>query len=238
MSAAFRAAAIQMSSGEDQAANLAAAVAWIEQAAEQKGAVVLPEMFARLGRTDRMVASAETIPGPTSQVLSEFAGRLSITLVAGSYCERSNVPDPAFTPVCCSRLTADCWPPYRKMHLFDIDLPGQVLLAQSSWLVAGDEVAATATSQGCLGQAICYAFAFRPDPSGCRKPARKFVHSGSLHAHHRTRPLGTVVACLRGRKPDVRDRRQSDRPAHAGILHLRTFGHHRSVGDAAGDRRR
>ena len=58
--------------------------------------MVLPEMFACLGSVEAMVASAETVPGPTSDALCQLARGLQITLVAGSYAERSPQPGKVF----------------------------------------------------------------------------------------------------------------------------------------------
>jgi deaminated glutathione amidase len=161
MADVYRAAAVQMSSGEDTAANLLSATQWIEQAAAA-GAhlVVLPEMFVCLGRVEAMLASAEGIPGPTSDALCQLARRLRITLVAGSFAERSPRPDKVYNTSLLIGPDGAILARYRKMHLFDVDLPGQVSLDESSWITAGDQTAATSTPQGCIGQAICYDLRF------------------------------------------------------------------------------
>lgn len=161
MTEVYRAAAVQMSSGEDVAANLASATHGVEQAAAAGARlVVLPEMFACLGRVEAIVASAETIPGPTSDALCQLARRLQIILVAGSFAERSPRPDKVYNTSLLMGPDGAILASYRKIHLFDVDLPGQVSLTESSWIVPGDATATVATPLGCIGQAICYDLRF------------------------------------------------------------------------------
>ena len=93
MISTFRVAAVQTSSGEDKAANLLAAFALVERAADAGAQLVaLPEMFNCYGRAAQILAAAEPIPGPTSDALCDLARRLAITLLAGSLCERTGRP--------------------------------------------------------------------------------------------------------------------------------------------------
>ena len=83
----FRAAAIQMRSGENRAENLAQARELVEAAAAAGAHLIaLPEMFACLGPVPAMLAAAEPIPGPTTEFLGELARRLGVVLVGGSFC--------------------------------------------------------------------------------------------------------------------------------------------------------
>ena len=154
------AAVVQMNSGADRAANCAAAGDLIAQAAG-RGArlVVLPELFNCLGSSSEMLAGAEPIPGPTSTWLGELARRHQVVLVGGSICEaaaagRAYNTSLLFGPD--GRLLAT----YRKLHLFDVDLPGQVTYRESAWLAAGDRVVVEDTASGRLGLAICYDLRF------------------------------------------------------------------------------
>ncbi|HVU86399.1 MAG TPA: carbon-nitrogen hydrolase family protein [Pirellulales bacterium] len=161
MSNLFRVAAVQMSSGDDQPHNLRRASALIEQgAAAGAQLIALPETFAYLGRSAQMVGSAESIPGPTSDLLCALAKRLSITLVAGSYCEQSPDPTKCFNTSLLIDPTGTILAQYRKRHLFDFEIPSQVSCRESSWLLPGDALCATPTPCGTIGQAICYDLRF------------------------------------------------------------------------------
>ena len=66
----------------------------------------------------------------------------------------------SLTPACYSTPRDNNSRRYRKIHLFDVDLPGEVSYHESSWLAAGQRVSVTATDCGRIGQAICYDLRF------------------------------------------------------------------------------
>jgi predicted amidohydrolase len=154
------AAVVQMNSGAEKAANQDVAGELIARAAAQGARlVVLPELFNCLAAASEMLAGAEPIPGPTSDWLGELARRYQIVLVGGSICEaagggRAYNTSMLFAPD--GRLLAT----YRKLHLFDVDLPGQVTYRESSWLAPGGQVVVEGTPCGRLGLAICYDLRF------------------------------------------------------------------------------
>ena len=49
---------------------------------------------------------------------------------------------------------------YRKIHLFDIDLPGRVTVRESDTKLAGDDVVTASTPLGTIGLSICYDLRF------------------------------------------------------------------------------
>ncbi|MGD9645207.1 MAG: carbon-nitrogen hydrolase family protein [Pirellulales bacterium] len=157
----FLAATVQMSSREDAPANLDAACRAIEQAAD-RGArlVVLPEMFLCLGRAPAIVAAGESIPGPATERLAALAARHKLVLVAGSIPEKSPAPDKVFNTAIAFGPDGQLLASYRKMHLFDVAIPGAVEIRESSWYVPGNDVVAVDTPCGRLGLAICYDLRF------------------------------------------------------------------------------
>jgi deaminated glutathione amidase len=157
----FRAAAIQMSSGADKAANLTEAARLVEAAAADGAQLIaLPEMFNCLASWPEMLAAAEPIPGPTSEMLSELACRLKIVLVGGSFCEKTSDSSKVYNTSLLFDAAGRQLAIYRKIHLFDVELPGQVSYQESNWLAPGDRVVATDTNFGRIGQAICYDLRF------------------------------------------------------------------------------
>lgn len=153
-----RVAAIQMNSRQDKSANMVAAEELVERAAREGAQlIVLPELFNFYGELADVVAHAEPVPGPTSQRLSAIAARHQVYLAAGSICEQGESlawnTSLLFNP--CGEI-AGC---YRKIHLFDIDLP-QVKVLESDHMRPGTDVVVTNTPHGSLGQAICYDLRF------------------------------------------------------------------------------
>jgi predicted amidohydrolase len=157
----FLAAVVQMRSGEDKEANLSSAIRWVERAA-QRGAklIALPELFNCLCQPQVMVANAEAIPGPTSEAMSALAARLHVTLLAGSIAERSADPGRVFNTSLLFGPDGIELGRYRKIHLFDIDLPGQVTHKESQWFAPGEEVVHVETPLGRLGMTVCYDLRF------------------------------------------------------------------------------
>lgn len=155
------AAAVQMSSHEDKLANLATAARLVEQAAADGAQLVaLPEMFNCLGRFAAVVAGAEPIPGPTSEAMSKLASRLGILLCAGSICERSAVTGKGYNTSLMFDETGQLVARYRKIHLFDYHVPGEVNYTESQFILPGDEVVCTPASFANVGHATCYDLRF------------------------------------------------------------------------------
>jgi predicted amidohydrolase len=157
----YLAAAVQMSSGPDREANLARAAALARQAAEHGARlVVLPEVFAWRGaRTDEPTI-AEPIPGPTTDWLARLARELGVWLCAGSLLERAPDEVRAYNTSCLFDPQGTLRARYRKIHLFDVDLPGRVAVQESATRAPGAEVVTVPTELGTLGLSVCYDLRF------------------------------------------------------------------------------
>ncbi|EAQ82656.1 putative nitrilase [Blastopirellula marina DSM 3645] len=149
-----------MNAGEDKELNLQTAERLIAQAAE-RGAqlVVLPELFNYLGRLENLVEHAETISGPTAVRMRKAALKHQIYLVAGSFAERSETESRVFNTSLIFDPLGKQIGVYRKIHLFDIDLP-DVQVHESSFVAPGSEVSLCQTALGGVAQAICYDLRF------------------------------------------------------------------------------
>ena len=155
------AAAIQMTTSADKAANLAKAERLIRLAAARGAQFVgLPEVFNWRGKRSEEPAAAESLEGETLTLMAQLARELRINLLAGSITEyapgeakRYNTsvlfgPDGA-------RLAV-----YRKIHLFDVDLPGRVTIKESDVKLGGRELVTATTGLGTVGLSICYDLRF------------------------------------------------------------------------------
>lgn len=161
MGSRFLAAAVQLCAGPDKEANLAAAAALAREAA-RRGAelVVLPEMFAWRGPRADEAAAAEALPGPTSERLAALARELGIVLVGGSLLERSAQAGRYHNTCTVYGRDGALLARYRKVHLFDVDIPGHVTHRESDSKLPGDAVVVVPTDLGTLGLSICYDLRF------------------------------------------------------------------------------
>ena len=152
----------QLNSQEDREANLKAASEAVMRLADDGcDLVALPEYVGFLN-TDRglMQAHAETFPGGrVYDAMAALAQRLKITLHAGSLVEKA--PDGKLY-----NATAVFGPNgqeiahYRKIHLFDVDIPGGVRYRESDLVGHGEQVVTYRVGDVTVGAAICYDMRF------------------------------------------------------------------------------
>lgn len=157
----FLAAVIQMTSTSDAEGNLAQADRLIRQAAARGAAfVATPENTNYLGPHAEKVRRAEPLEGPTPGCFSALARELGIHLLLGSFNERA--PDPArcYNTSVLFGPEGDRLAVYRKIHLFDVDVPGGVAFRESDTVAPGEELVTAATSLGVFGLTICYDLRF------------------------------------------------------------------------------
>lgn len=153
---------VQMNSQGDKAANLKTAREMIEKvvAEEKPDLVVLPEYYAFLGESpEQMHGSAETFPnGESYRLMSGLAEKHKITIHAGSVCEED---DGKFY-----NTTVVFGPDgkeiarYRKIHLFDVDVPGGVSYRESASVTGGKDIVTYQVGDKTVGCGICYDIRF------------------------------------------------------------------------------
>ncbi len=160
----MKAGVVQMTSGPDIARNCDTAEALVRRAADAGAAlVVLPECFAYLGPEDGKIAIAETLddasPGPILGRFLALAKALRIELVLGGFWERG---DASHVRNACVHVRADAKlaAVYRKIHLFDVDLPDGTKLLESQTVSPGSEPVVTESAVGTLGLSVCYDLRF------------------------------------------------------------------------------
>jgi predicted amidohydrolase len=149
---------IQMTSVGDVEANLRA-VERLAGAAADDGArlVVVPECFAYLGPEEGKRAVAEPLPegGPILQRMAELARAKRIELVLGGFWERGSGEKVRNACVHLDESGA-VRAVYRKIHLFDVDLPDGTKIEESATVEPGRELVVTETRFGVLGLSVCY----------------------------------------------------------------------------------
>merc|ERR1711990_1168182 len=135
----LRVGLIQLAVGSCKKTNLKSAAAMIK-AAKEKGAslVTLPECFNSPYGTKYFPEYAETIPtGESVQMLSQAARENNIFLIGGSIPERDG--DKLYNTCCIFNNKGELIDKFRKIHLFDIDIPGKITFKESKVLTGGNK---------------------------------------------------------------------------------------------------
>ena len=156
-------AAIQLNSTPDVEANLARAQGLVEEAAARGARLVtLPEHFACLGSAAEIAAAAQPVDGPLVSRCRELAGKLGIFLLLGSFPERTPGKARPYNTSLLLSPRGKILASYRKLHLFDMDLPGAPPSRESEFTHPGEEVvtAALPGESFTAGLAICYDLRF------------------------------------------------------------------------------
>jgi predicted amidohydrolase len=157
----YLAAAIQMAAGTDKAANLERADRLIRLAAA-RGAnlVALPEVFNWRGKRAEEPAAAESLEGESLARMTVLARDLRIHLVAGSVTELADGHARNYNTSTLFGPDGSLLAVYRKIHLFDVDLPGRVTIRESDAKLHGTQIVCAATSIGRIGLTVCYDIRF------------------------------------------------------------------------------
>jgi predicted amidohydrolase len=160
----LRVAAVQLSSQDDPAANLAACAVQIERAAAAGARlVVLPENFAYLGPEAGKRALAERLGdagAPIQSALGRAARACGASIVAGGMPERSVDPDRPYNTCAVFAPDGAITAVYRKIHLFDVELPDGTSLRESEATSAGDAPVVAEIGGWQVGLSVCYDLRF------------------------------------------------------------------------------
>jgi predicted amidohydrolase len=110
-------------------------------------------------QTDQFHLYAEDAgESPTLKAVSQAARDNEVYLVAGSIPERDQ--DHIYNTSFIYNPSGELIGRHRKLHLFDIDVPGRIQFKESETLTPGEEITVVETDFGKLGVAICYDIRF------------------------------------------------------------------------------
>jgi predicted amidohydrolase len=153
----MRAAVVQLTSRPDLAHNLERARYWIARAAEFGAELIaLPENFPYLGEEDGGPnPAAQSLDGSTVEFLRQQAKRHGVVIAGGTIPE--SIPGDSRTHNTAIVVDADgsLRGVYRKIHLFDVELP-DATLRESLHVAPGEELVVAETRAGPLGLSVCY----------------------------------------------------------------------------------
>ncbi|MCO4772603.1 MAG: carbon-nitrogen hydrolase family protein [Deltaproteobacteria bacterium] len=185
MTAPFVAAVLQMTTKADRDANRATAEGLVRRAAALGAQVVcLPEMWPFIGNNVDRLERAQTLEGPIVQWGRALAAELGITLFAGTFAERSEVPGKVHNTGIAFGPQGDLLASYRKIHLFDIDVPGGAQFTESDDIAGGAQAVVVDTVHGRFGMTTCYDLRFPPLYQALRDAGADYVLVPSAFTAH------------------------------------------------------
>jgi predicted amidohydrolase len=172
-----RAAAIQMTSSDDVTANLEAVRRLVRRAAGRGADLVgLPENFAFLGSDrDHRLSIAERLPpgldpagggasqappGPILAAMQALARETQVSLLLGGFPEATAAGDRIYNTCLVLGPDGGLLGRYRKIHLFDVDLPGGARFRESDSVEPGAHATVVELPWGKLGLSVCYDLRF------------------------------------------------------------------------------
>jgi deaminated glutathione amidase len=176
----FLAAAVQMRSGNDRAANEARALSLLGEAADRGAALIgLPEMWEHIGPAREKHAFAGPVEGAQLGRIREFASKRGVWVLAGSIAElaledrgsasaraeaegRSIGGGRVYNTSALISPGGQIAATYRKLHLFDVDIPDGARYRESEQVAPGDSAPrAVETPLGMkIGLSVCYDLRF------------------------------------------------------------------------------
>ncbi|GAU12107.1 hypothetical protein TSUD_00730 [Trifolium subterraneum] len=151
-----------MTSINDLASNFTTCSRLVKEAASA-GAKLLcfPEAFSFVGAKDGdSVRIAQPLDGPIMDQYCSLARESSIWLSLGGFQEKGSDPQHLFNTHVVVDDTGKIRSTYRKIHLFDVDVPGGRVYKESSFTESGKDVVAVDSPIGRLGLSVCYDLRF------------------------------------------------------------------------------
>ncbi len=150
-------AAVQLSSGSDIARNVEAAIELVHEAADRGAQYVqVPEYFNFLGPFSGFADAAEPVPGDTTRRMAEVATARHVTLHLGSLLERSPIEGKFYNTSVVIGPNGAITATYRKVHLFDVNVPGAIVHRESEIIAPGEEIVVARLDGFALGLSVCF----------------------------------------------------------------------------------
>ncbi|THC91151.1 hypothetical protein EYZ11_009382 [Aspergillus tanneri] len=185
-------ALVQLASGTDKAVNLSHARSKVLEAAKAGAKlIVLPECFNSPYGTQYFPKYAETLlpspptkeQSPSYHALSAIAAEAKAYLVGGSIPELEPTTNKFYNTSLVFSPTGALIGTHRKVHLFDIDIPGKITFKESEVLSPGNQLTMVDLPEyGKIGLAICYDIRF-PELAmiAARKDAFILIYPGAFN---------------------------------------------------------
>jgi predicted amidohydrolase len=185
----MRVAVCQLNARDDREANLRVARELLERAAAGGADLaVLPEYVDYLG-PPAGAPKPEPVDGEFASFFSAAARDLGIWVLAGSFHEAGPDPERTYNTSLAFDREGSLAAAYRKIHLYDVEIPGRVSYQESRSVAPGQEPVTVDVDGVPVGLTICYDLRFpelyrRLAIGGARilvVPAAFMMHTGRDH---------------------------------------------------------
>lgn len=154
----MRVAVCQLNARADRAANLAMAKdLLVRAAAAGADLAVLPEFTDYLGPD---VPKPESLEGEYATFFSKAARELGIWVLAGSFHEAGTWDERSHNTAPLFDRSGALISAYRKIHLYDVEIPGRVSYLESATIAPGAETVVADVEGVRVGMSICYDLRF------------------------------------------------------------------------------
>jgi predicted amidohydrolase len=156
----MRVAVCQLNARADREANLATARDLLERAAAGGADLaVLPEFTDYLGPADGL-PEPEPVDGEYARFFAKAAYELSMWVHAGSFHETGPDPQHVYNTSVVFDRSGRLAGTYRKIHLYDVEIPGRVSYHESATVASGAGPVTITVDEVRVGLSICYDLRF------------------------------------------------------------------------------
>ncbi|KAG0599757.1 hypothetical protein M758_12G176200 [Ceratodon purpureus] len=155
-------AVAQMTAVSNVEANFVTCARLVQEAAEAGVKLLsLPECFSFIGSKEgETLKIAEPLTGPIIKRYQSLAREAGLWLSLGGFQEKGPDNNHHYNTHVLLDDTGNICSTYRKIHLFDVDVPGGPVLKESNTAAPGAEVVAADSPAGRLGLTVCYDLRF------------------------------------------------------------------------------
>jgi predicted amidohydrolase len=156
----MRVAVCQLNARDNRADNLRVALELIDRAADAGADLaVLPEYVDYLGPAAGM-PKPEPVDGEFAQFFADAAREHSMWVHAGSFHETGPDPERTYNTSLLFGRDGALTAAYRKIHLYDVEIPGRVSYHESRTVAPGEDLVVARVEGLRVGMSICYDLRF------------------------------------------------------------------------------
>ncbi|URD87713.1 Carbon-nitrogen hydrolase [Musa troglodytarum] len=132
-----------------------------EAAAAGVNLLCLPESFSFVAAKDgESLKIAQPLDGPIMQRYCSLARESNIWLSLGGFQEKGPDDSHLYNTHVLLDSSGNVRKTYRKIHLFDVDVPGNMVYKESDSTAAGESIVVAESPVGLLGLTVCYDLRF------------------------------------------------------------------------------